>query len=43
VRELAARVLQKYGYKILQAGNGIEALNVWKQHKDEIAMLFTDW
>jgi PAS domain S-box-containing protein len=42
VRELASRVLSKYGYKILQAGNGIEALNVWKQHKDEIAMLFTD-
>jgi two-component system cell cycle sensor histidine kinase/response regulator CckA len=26
VRELASRVLQKYGYKILQAGNGVEAL-----------------
>jgi len=42
VRELASRVLQKYGYKILQAGNGIEALKIWKQHKDEIALLFTD-
>ena len=42
VRELVSRVLQKYGYKILQAGNGIEALKIWKQHKDEIALLFTD-
>jgi CheY-like chemotaxis protein len=42
VRELASRVLQKYGYKILQAANGIEALKIWNQHKDEIALLFTD-
>ncbi len=42
VRELVARVLQKYGYKILQAGNGIEALKMWNQHRDEIALLFTD-
>jgi PAS domain S-box-containing protein len=42
VRELVSRVLQKYGYKILEAGNGGEALKVWNQHKDEIALLFTD-
>ena len=42
VRELVSRVLQKYGYKILQAGNGAEAIEVWRQHKDEIALLFTD-
>jgi PAS domain S-box-containing protein len=42
VRELVSRVLQKYGYKILQAENGIEALKIWNQHKDEIALLFTD-
>ncbi len=42
VRELVSRVLQQYGYKILPAGNGIEALQVWHQHKNEIALLFTD-
>jgi len=42
VRDLVTRILQKYGYKILSAGNGAEALEVWKQHRDEIAMLFTD-
>jgi len=42
VRELVSRVLQKYGYKILQAGNGIEAIAAWNQHKDEISLLFTD-
>jgi CheY-like chemotaxis protein len=42
VRELVTRILQKYGYKILPAGNGIEALETWNQHKNEISMLFTD-
>jgi CheY-like chemotaxis protein len=42
VRELASRVLQKYGYKILEAHNGIQALRLWQQHGDEIALLFTD-
>ena len=42
VRELVARVLEKYGYKILQAGTGAEAVGVWQQHKDEIALLLTD-
>jgi PAS domain S-box-containing protein len=42
VRELVARVLQKYGYKILPAGSGIEAIKIWNQHKNEIALLFTD-
>jgi PAS domain S-box-containing protein len=42
VRELVSRVLQKHGYKILQAGNGVEALQIWSQHKNEISLLFTD-
>jgi PAS domain S-box-containing protein len=42
VRELVSRILQKYGYKILQSGNGAEAIEAWNQHKDEISLLFTD-
>jgi CheY-like chemotaxis protein len=42
VRELVSRVLQKLGYNILQAGNGIEAVEVWRQHKQQISLLFTD-
>jgi PAS domain S-box-containing protein len=42
VRELVARVLEKYGYKVLQAGSGAEAIEVWNPHKDEIHMLLTD-
>jgi PAS domain S-box-containing protein len=42
VRELVARVLQKYGYNILQAATGAEAVEVWRRHKDEINLLLTD-
>jgi PAS domain S-box-containing protein len=42
VRELVARVLEKQGYKVLQAGAGAEAVEVWRAHKDEIRLLLTD-
>jgi PAS domain S-box-containing protein len=42
VRELVARVLEKQGYKVLQAGAGAEAVEVWRAHKDEVHLLLTD-
>jgi PAS domain S-box-containing protein len=42
VRELVARVLQKYGYKVWQASSGNDALGVWQDRKDEINLLLTD-
>ncbi|HZF01119.1 MAG TPA: PAS domain S-box protein [Methylomirabilota bacterium] len=42
VRDLVARVLQKQGYKVFQAGNGDEAVELWKQHADEVSLLLTD-
>jgi PAS domain S-box-containing protein len=42
VRELVARVLQKYGYKIWQSGSGDDALGVWNEHKANISLLLTD-
>ncbi|MGD0744179.1 MAG: PAS domain S-box protein, partial [Verrucomicrobiota bacterium] len=42
VRELVARVLEKHGYKVLQAATGGEAVEVWRGHKDDIALLLTD-
>ena len=42
VRELVARVLEKYGYKIWQAASGTEALGVWQKHKAGISLLLTD-
>ncbi|HEY3760154.1 MAG TPA: PAS domain S-box protein [Verrucomicrobiae bacterium] len=42
VRELVARILEKHGYKIFQAGNGDEAVEMWNQKKDGIDLLLTD-
>jgi CheY-like chemotaxis protein len=42
VRELVARVLEKNGYKVLQAGTGAEAVELWRSHKDDIRLLLSD-
>ncbi len=42
VRELVARLLQRHGYKVWQAASGKDALNVWEEHKRQIALLLTD-
>ena len=42
VRELVARVLEKRGYKVFQAGSGDEALEIWKSQTDQIHLLLTD-
>ena len=36
------KALSQLGYHVLEAANGIEALEVWKQHRDEIHLLLTD-
>jgi CheY-like chemotaxis protein len=42
VRKLAANVLQSSGYTVLEAGDGLEALQVSEQHDGPIHLLFTD-
>lgn len=42
VRAFARTVLQMHGYKVLEAVSGVEALDVWKRHRDRIALLVTD-
>lgn len=42
LRELTAMVLQNQGFRVLQAGNGTEAMEVWKWHAPRIDLLFTD-
>ncbi|MGA9780330.1 MAG: PAS domain S-box protein [Verrucomicrobiia bacterium] len=42
VCELVSRVLAKYGYKVLSVNDGTEAVEVWRNNKDEIALLLTD-
>jgi len=42
VRALVIRLLQDLGYRLLQAQSGPHALDVWRQHGDEVDLLITD-
>jgi PAS domain S-box-containing protein len=42
VRELVCSLMEELGYKILAAESGDRALDIWRQHKHEIALLLTD-
>ena len=42
LRGLTRRLLEEYGYLVLEAANGREALAVWNTHRKEIVLLFTD-
>jgi PAS domain S-box-containing protein len=40
--ELAKKILERYGYTVLEAPNGIEALQICEQHQGTIHLLLTD-
>ncbi len=42
VRKLAAEMLSRQGYTVLEAASGPEALRVWRQHASSIDLLLTD-
>jgi len=42
VRKILVRVLEKYGYRVLQAGHGAEAVQKASEYQDEIDLLLTD-
>ena len=42
VGDFIVAVLKPYGYRVLRASSGDEALEVWKQHIDRIDLLLTD-
>jgi two-component system cell cycle sensor histidine kinase/response regulator CckA len=42
LRKLAIRILDKQGYKTLEASQGNEALSICEQHKEPINLLLTD-
>ena len=42
LRDLVHEILEGYGYRVLQASNGLQALEVWRRHRNEIDLLFTD-
>lgn len=42
VRWIIKDVLTHYGYNVIEAGNGVEALALWHQHHANIKLLLTD-
>ena len=42
LRDMVRIILEQYGYHILQAQSGVEALKVWKEYPREIDLLLTD-
>jgi CheY-like chemotaxis protein len=42
VRAVVQGLLARKGYRVLAATDGPDALRLWAQHRDEIALLFTD-
>jgi CheY-like chemotaxis protein len=42
VRDLARQVLETYGYRVLAAGGGREALKLCQSHRGDIHLLLTD-
>jgi len=42
LRPAMCKAFSQLGYHVLAASNGVEALKVWNQHRDEIHLLLTD-
>ena len=42
VRMLTRVLLERHGYQVLEAPNGVEAVRVWQRHKEPIHLLLTD-
>ena len=42
VRRLAQRLLGSMGYRVLEAANGVEALQIFEANRDEIALVLSD-
>ncbi len=42
VRQTVAMFLSRWGYQVLEAGDGPEALRMWESARDKVDLLFTD-
>jgi PAS domain S-box-containing protein len=42
VRRLLRHSLRRFGYRVLEAAHGLEALRVWEENEGQIDLLFTD-
>ena len=42
VRESVRRILERAGYRVIEARHGADALLLWRERRDEIALVLTD-
>lgn len=42
VRDTTAQCLREFGYRVEEAADGVETLELWEQHRNEIALLLID-
>ena len=42
LRELVQEILERKGYRVLEAATGLQALKIWDQRKDDIDLILTD-
>jgi CheY-like chemotaxis protein len=42
VRALVRSVLKRFGYEVIEAHSGVEALQLWREHRGTIDLLLTD-
>ncbi len=42
LRRIVKSALERYGYRVLIAANGAEALELWREHRESIDLLLTD-
>lgn len=42
LRDLASVILNQCGYRVLEAGSGVEALSLWEHHRGSVDLLLTD-
>ena len=42
IRMVVCLILERYGYQVLEASTGVEALGIWEKEKDRIDLVLTD-
>jgi CheY-like chemotaxis protein len=42
IRRVAQRVLERHGYKVLTAADGVDALKLFHDHEADVALVLTD-
>ncbi len=42
LREMVTRTLNRHGYRVFQAVDGPSALEIWREYKDQINLVFSD-